>query len=130
MSEIIDIIILWFKTDDNDTWKVLVQTSRGQKRKLSCYRSKKKNEPTKRKNFKQNYVKVSYASDSDDDCLDVEHDSYDEGPSSPHVMTLMKMMGMKYCKITYVMTVYPVEKIVLYNNAWLNFWIIISWNHC
>ena len=37
----------------------------------------------KRKNFKQNYVKVSYASDSKDDCLDVEHDSYEEGPLSP-----------------------------------------------
>ena len=35
------------------------------------------------KNFKQNYVKVSYASDSNDDCLDVEHDSYEEGPLSP-----------------------------------------------
>ena len=28
-------------------------------------------------------MKVSYASDSDDDCLDVEHNSYEEGPSSP-----------------------------------------------
>ena len=28
-------------------------------------------------------MKVSYASDSDDDCLDVEHYSYEEGPSSP-----------------------------------------------
>ena len=28
-------------------------------------------------------MKVSYASDSDDDCLDVEHDSYEEGPLSP-----------------------------------------------
>ena len=36
----------------------------------------------KRKNFKQNYVKVSYASDSDDDSLDVEHNSYEECPSS------------------------------------------------
>ena len=36
----------------------------------------------KRKNFKQNYVKVSYASDSDDDCLDVEHNSYEECPLS------------------------------------------------
>ena len=70
------------KTDDNENWKVLVQTSRGRKRKLSCYCSKKKHEPTERKNFKQNYVKVSYASDSDDDCLDVEHDSYEDCPSS------------------------------------------------
>ena len=37
----------------------------------------------KMKNFKQNYENVLYASDSDDDCLDVEHDSYEEGPLSP-----------------------------------------------
>ena len=59
-----------------------MQTSRGWKRKLSFYRSKKKNAPTNRKIFKQNYVKVSYASDSDDDGLDVENDSYEDCPSS------------------------------------------------
>ena len=32
--------------------------------------------------IKQNYVKVSYASDSDDDCLDVEHDSCEQCPLS------------------------------------------------
>ena len=59
-----------------------MEISRGRKRKLSCYHSKKKNELTKRKIIKQNYVKVSYASDSDDDCLDVEHDSCEQCPSS------------------------------------------------
>ena len=82
MSEIIDNKFLCITTDNDENWKVLVQTSRGRKRKLSCYHSKKKNKPTKRKNFKQNYVKVSYASDSDDDSLGVEHDSYEECPSS------------------------------------------------
>ena len=50
-------------------------TSKGRKRKLSCYRSKHKNPPTGKKFIKPNYVKVNYDSSDSDDELDVERSS-------------------------------------------------------
>ena len=82
----------------------------------------------KRKIFKQNFVKVSYASDSDDDCVDENKIPLNSDHHRPNVKSLVKMNLMKYCKVVYVMTVYPMQKTVLYNNAWLNFWRIISSN--
>ena len=53
----------------------MLQTSKGRKRKLSCYKSKqrKKEEKVKNKFFPQNYVRITYSSSSEDDeQLDVE----------------------------------------------------------
>ena len=59
-------------------------TSKGCKRKLSCYRSKQKN-PGKSvetiRHFKPNYVKIiSTDIDSDDELIDVENSSYEFVP--------------------------------------------------
>ena len=52
-----------------------MQTSKGRKRKLSCYKSKqrKKEEKVKKKFYPKNFVRITYSSSSDDDEeLDVE----------------------------------------------------------
>ena len=52
-----------------------MQTSKGRKRKLSCYKSKqrKKEEKIKKKFYAQNLVRITYSSSSDEDEeLDVE----------------------------------------------------------
>ena len=75
-------------------------------------------------------MKLLYASDSDDDFLDVEHDSYEEGPLSPTCDDSDKNDGHEILPNNLCDNSVPVEKIVLYNNALLNFWRIISWNCC
>ena len=62
-----------------------MQTSKGRKRKLSCYKSKqkKKEEKVKKRNFPQNFVKITYSSSSDKEVeLDVEEISCSSVESS------------------------------------------------
>ena len=62
-----------------------MQTWKGRKRKLSCYRSeqKKNYEKVKKRNFPQNYVQITYSSSSDEEVeLDVERMSSSSVESS------------------------------------------------
>ena len=83
MSEIIDIFYYGLKQMIMILGKYWYKHHEDGKGNLAVTIVRKRMNLQKGKNFKQNYVKVSYASDSDDDCLDVEHNSYEEGPSSP-----------------------------------------------
>ena len=60
---------------EDHKWRVLLQTSKERKRKLSAYKSKqrKKEEKVKKKFYPQNFVRITYSSSSEDDEeLDVE----------------------------------------------------------
>ena len=65
----------FFPPEEDHKWRILLQTSKGRKRKLSCFKSKqrKKEEKVKNKFFPPNYVRITYSSSSEDDeQLDVE----------------------------------------------------------
>ena len=65
----------FFYLEEDHKWRVLLQTSKGRKRKLSAYKSKqrKKEEKVKKKFYPQNLVRITYSSSSEDDEeLDVE----------------------------------------------------------
>ena len=77
-----------FSAEEDHKWRVLLQTSKGRKRKLSCYKSKqrKKEEKVKNKFFPQNYVRITYSSSSEDDeQLDVEEMSATKIDSSDDI---------------------------------------------
>ena len=74
-TDIITYMSEFFNTEEDHKWRVLMQTSKGRKRKLSFYKSKqrKKEEKVKKKFYPQNFVRITYSLSSDnDEELDVE----------------------------------------------------------